>query len=90
MLMFVVKNSQTRSWSSRYIRINGWFKEFYDNQGNYDRAEPLYASYLEKKAVKLGADHADTLTSMKILAELYNNQDNYDQAEPLYGEKLSN
>jgi len=48
--------------------------QLYYSQGNYALAEPLYVECLEKRKVKLGVDHPDTLQSMNYLAGLYRAQ----------------
>ena len=56
----------------------------YFNQGNFDKAEPLFTDCLSKSKALLGPNHANTLTSMNNLAELYKKQGKYGtKAEPL-------
>ena len=61
----------------------------YDNQGKYDKAEPLYQRALTIREKVLGPDHPDTATSLNNLAVLYDNQGKYDKAEPLYQRALT-
>ena len=60
----------------------------YDDQGLYEQAEPLYVECLEKRRLKLGNEHHDTIASVSDLANLYNNLKRYDECLPLYLEGL--
>jgi tetratricopeptide (TPR) repeat protein len=50
----------------------------------YFQAEPLYLRALAIREISLGAEHADTATSLGHLALLYFTQSKYAQAEPFY------
>ena len=55
-----------------------------ENQGMYDRAEPLLRSAVEISEELLGQGHPQTLSSMNNLALLHESQGLFDRAEPLY------
>ncbi|KAJ3270862.1 hypothetical protein HK104_004830 [Borealophlyctis nickersoniae] len=55
----------------------------YNEQGKYEKAEPLYVDCLERRRLVLGEDHPRTLLSINNLAASYINQRKYDMAEPL-------
>jgi hypothetical protein len=44
----------------------------YENQGNYDKAEPLYVACLEQRRIVLGENHPSTLISINNLSALRN------------------
>ena len=57
----------------------------YTDQGQYEKAEPLYSACLEKRLVFLGESHSNnTLSTQNNLADLYKKQGQYAKAEPLY------
>jgi tetratricopeptide (TPR) repeat protein len=56
----------------------------YEEQGLYDRAEPLYLRSLDIKERALGKDHPSVATTLHNLARLYEKQELYDRARPLY------
>ena len=56
----------------------------YYNQGQYEKAEPLYVASLELRRIALEQTHLDTLNSMNNLAGLYRSRGQYGKAEPLY------
>ena len=55
----------------------------YRRLGLFEQARPFLERSLTRRRELLGAEHADTLTSMDDLANLYRDQGRYDQAEPL-------
>jgi hypothetical protein len=55
----------------------------------YSQAKPLLTEVLEVRRRVLGAEHPDTLLSLKNLAALYGYQGKYAQAEPLETEALA-
>ncbi|KAJ3121474.1 hypothetical protein HK098_003647 [Nowakowskiella sp. JEL0407] len=59
------------------------------DQGDFQRAEPLYIEYVEQWSQILGRDHPLTLVSTNDLAFLYQSQGKYDQAELLYTDALA-
>ncbi len=61
----------------------------YQDQGHYDKAEPLYIEALALRKKVLGKQHPSTLASMNGLAKLYQTQGQYDKAESLYIEVLA-
>ncbi|KAJ3044015.1 Kinesin light chain 3 [Rhizophlyctis rosea] len=56
----------------------------YEDQGLYDKAQPLYTESLETRRSVLGEDHPLVLTSMSNLARLHHHQGDYQPAEKLY------
>ena len=62
---------------------------FYDNQGQYAKAEPLYQRALAIYEKALGPEHPNVATSLNGLALLYNKQGQYAKAEPLYQRALA-
>jgi len=58
--------------------------EFYRDQGQYSKAEPLYKRALAIAENSLGRDHLQVATIMNNLAALYGVQGKYAEAEPLY------
>lgn len=60
----------------------------YQSQGEYTKAEPLFALALEVRLRVQGAEHADTLNTMNNLAGLYRDQNQLAQAEALDGKVL--
>jgi tetratricopeptide (TPR) repeat protein len=56
----------------------------YDNQGQYDKACPLYIQCLKKRKSTLSENHPHIISSMHNLAVLYDKQGKYIQALPLY------
>ena len=60
----------------------------YHQQGQYDKAEPLYQRALVIAEKALGAEHPTTAGSLNNLAALYLQKGNYTQAEPLYQRAL--
>ena len=59
------------------------------DQGEYDRALPLYEECLAKRKRVLGDHHPFTLTSLNNLAALFKSKGEYDRALPLYEECLA-
>jgi len=57
---------------------------WWELQGKYAEAEPLYQRALSIRRQQLGLEHPDTATSLSNLAELYRAQGRYREAEPLY------
>ncbi|WP_417910972.1 tetratricopeptide repeat protein [Candidatus Electronema sp. PJ] len=55
----------------------------YDDQGQYEKAEPLYKRSLDIREKTLGKDHPDVAASLNNLAVLYTAQVKYKEAEPL-------
>ena len=62
---------------------------YYDSQGRYGEAEPLYLEALAMRKQLLGEAHPDVATSLNNLAGLYASQGRYSDAEPLYLEALA-
>ena len=62
---------------------------FYNAQGKYTEAEPLFQRSLTIKEKVLGEDHPDVATSLNNLAALYEAQGKYTEAEPLYQRSLA-
>ena len=60
----------------------------YQNQGAYERAEPLCLRALQIQEAVLGKNHPDVATSLSNLAGLYQAQGAYERAEPLYQRAL--
>ena len=58
------------------------------DQGEYDRALPLYEDCLEKRKRILGDDHPHTLDSINNLADLLQDQGEYDRALPMFEDCL--
>jgi tetratricopeptide (TPR) repeat protein len=61
---------------------------FYESQGRYEEAEPLYLQALKLGKHYLGEDHPNVATTLNNLALLYKFQRRYDEAEPLYLQAL--
>ena len=62
---------------------------YYDKQGRYGQAEPLFQYVLAMTKRLLGDEHPDVATSLHNLASLYDKQGRYGQAEPLYQDALA-
>ncbi|GCE60930.1 photosystem I assembly protein Ycf3 [Microcystis aeruginosa NIES-4285] len=62
---------------------------FYQSQGRYSEAEPLYKQALAIRKQQLGDNHPDTATSLNNLAVFYQSQGRYSEAEPLYKQALA-
>ena len=60
----------------------------YQEQGRYEKAEPLYLQALELRKSLLGDRHPDVASSLNNLASLYQEQGRYEKAEPLYLQAL--
>ena len=56
---------------------------FYDTQGNYAKAEPLYNRALSIKEKALGPDHPSVATTLNNLALLYRATDRSEEAKKL-------
>ncbi|KAJ3077085.1 hypothetical protein HDU98_008517 [Podochytrium sp. JEL0797] len=57
---------------------------FYQSQGRYGEAEPLFLQCLKVNKQVLGETHPDALHSLQNLVAVYNSQGLYGDAEPLY------
>ncbi|KAL1916244.1 uncharacterized protein VTP21DRAFT_5861 [Calcarisporiella thermophila] len=55
---------------------------FYECQGMYEQAEPLYHRVLAIKEKALGSEHPEIASSLYSLAKFFYNQGKYEQAEP--------
>jgi tetratricopeptide (TPR) repeat protein len=55
----------------------------YKSQGQYGKAESLFATCLEQRRIALGDSHSLTLDSIYNLAVLYDSHGQYEKAEPL-------
>jgi Flp pilus assembly protein TadD len=62
---------------------------YYDSQGRYGDAEPLFLEALAMRKQLLGEAHPDVATSLNNLALLYKFQGRYGDAEPLFLEALA-
>ena len=62
---------------------------YYESQGRYEEAEPLYLEALAMRKQLLGEAHPDVATSLNNLAGLYESQGRYEEAEPLFLEALA-
>ncbi|OBQ03244.1 tetratricopeptide repeat protein, partial [Anabaena sp. AL09] len=62
---------------------------FYQSQGRYSEAEPLFLDALEMRMRLFTGDHPDVATGLNNLASLYKSQGKYSEAEPLYLEALA-
>ena len=62
---------------------------YYNSQGRYGEAEPLYLEALAMMKQLLGEAHPNVATSLNNLALLYESQGRYGEAEPLYLQALS-
>src|SRR5262249_4136707 len=60
----------------------------YFNQGEYEKAEPLYFSILELREKSQGANHPATSQAVHNLAELYFAKGDYEKSEPLFRRAL--
>ena len=60
----------------------------YNDQGRYEKAEPLYLQALELRKSLLGDRHPDVASSLNSLASLYQSQGRYEKAEPLHLQAL--
>ncbi len=60
----------------------------YKNQGDYEKAQPLFEECLKIRKDVLGDKNLETLSSMNNLAGLYDLQGEYKRALPLYEESL--
>ena len=71
---------------------SGWIYNeigvYFNFQGRYKEAEPLYQRALEIYERVLGSDHPDTATTLSNLADLYDCQGRYEKAESLYQRAL--
>src|SRR6476469_4859662 len=61
---------------------------FYESQGRYSEAEPLFLQALEIGRRSLPEDHPSLAIHLNNLAELYRSQGRYSEAEPLYLQAL--
>ncbi|ABW32542.1 TPR repeat domain protein (plasmid) [Acaryochloris marina MBIC11017] len=61
---------------------------FYEGQGNYGLALPLYQECLEQTKKRFDSEHPSVAQSLNNLALLYDNQGRYTEAEPLYVQAL--
>ena len=61
----------------------------YQDQGQYEQAEPLLKRALAISEQQLGPDHPNMASSLNNLAALYQDQGKYELAEPLYLRALS-
>jgi tetratricopeptide (TPR) repeat protein len=62
---------------------------YYNSQGRYGDAEPLYLEALAMRKQLLGEAHPSVAASLNNLAVLYEKQGRYEEAEPLYLEALA-
>ncbi|MEP0950136.1 MULTISPECIES: tetratricopeptide repeat protein [Cyanophyceae] len=62
---------------------------YYNSQGRYGEAEPLYLEALTMYKQLLGEAHPAIADSLNNLAALYGSQGRYGEAEPLYLESLA-
>ena len=62
---------------------------YYDSQGRYGDAEPLYLNALAMRKQLLGEAHPAVALSLNNLAGLYKSQGRYGEAEPLFLEALA-
>ncbi|CAE7917695.1 clu1, partial [Symbiodinium sp. KB8] len=60
----------------------------YHDRGRLEEAEELYRQVLESGRVKLGDEHADTMSSISDLATLLKEKEEWKEAEQLFCEKL--
>jgi tetratricopeptide (TPR) repeat protein len=58
----------------------------YQDQGEYEKAEPLFSKALEARRRVLGSQHPDTLETAARLRQLYLDQGKQEQAERLLPE----
>jgi tetratricopeptide (TPR) repeat protein len=70
------------------IMLSNLASSLHDN-GEYDRALPLYEECLSNRKRILGDDHPDTLTSLSNLASVLHDKGEYERALPLFEECLS-
>jgi len=56
---------------------------YYESQGRYEEAEPLYRDALAMGQRLLGEAHPAVANSLNNLAGLYESQGRYEEAEPL-------
>jgi tetratricopeptide (TPR) repeat protein len=61
---------------------------FYQSQGLYDQAEPLYELGLSVTQARFGSEHPAVAASLNNLASLYQVQGHYQKATPLYLQAL--
>ena len=59
------------------------------DNGDHERALPLYERSLAIKEKAVGKDHPDTATSLNNLAKLYRDKGDYDRALLLYERSLA-
>lgn len=62
--------------------------QVYHDQGEYQKAEPLYRRSLRLSERALGSSHPDVAASMNNLATLYRDEGEYARAEALYKRSL--
>jgi tetratricopeptide (TPR) repeat protein len=62
---------------------------YYESQGRYEEAEPLYLDALAMRKRLLGEAHPAVANSLNNLAALYASQGRYEEAEPLYLDALA-
>ncbi len=63
--------------------------QLYQDQGSYQKAEPLFVRSLAIREKALGKEHPNVATSLNNLATLYQTQGNYEKAEPLFVRSLA-
>ena len=61
---------------------------YYESQGRYSEAEPLFVEVLGLCKRLLGDEHPEVASSLNNLAFLYESQGRYSEAEPLFVEAL--
>ena len=63
--------------------------DLYYLQGDYNKAQPLYARALAIREKAFGPDHPDVALSLGNLAGIYQDKGRYSEAEPLYNRSLA-
>ena len=61
----------------------------YQDQAQFEKADPLFTKVLQARIRILGAEHNDTLDTLGKLARLHLSQGRYSQAEPLLRQLLN-
>ncbi|MBF0271566.1 MAG: tetratricopeptide repeat protein [Magnetococcales bacterium] len=70
------------------LDAQGALVQVFEDQGEYDKAEPLIQEVLKGEQAMLGADHPNLLATRNRLAGIYRRQGKLAEAEKLYAQVL--
>ena len=78
----IKKLGETSELLAQTIALNS-LGEFYNEKGDYSKAESIFIQALDIRKKIFGDNHIDTVQSMNNLALLYLTKEDYSKAEPL-------